>query len=58
MDNSLDLSIVKKEPGLPSICPTDSGIFDSMMQDGFHDNFQSMVSKIFVVNTRAFTSTP
>ncbi|XP_031570697.1 uncharacterized protein LOC116305018 isoform X2 [Actinia tenebrosa] len=42
MDNSLDLSIVKKEPGLSSICPTDSGIFDSMMQDGFQDNFQSM----------------
>lgn len=52
MDRSLDLSIVKKEPGLASLCPSDSGLFDSMIQDGYHDNnFQSMVSKR-VVNTK------
>ncbi|XP_020909945.1 cyclic AMP-responsive element-binding protein 3-like protein 2 isoform X2 [Exaiptasia diaphana] len=43
MDSPLDLTIVKKEPGLSSLCPSDSGLFDSMMQDGFHDNhFQSI----------------
>lgn len=45
MDSSLDLSVVKKEPGLDAICPSDSGIFDNMMSDEFHEtSFHSMVS--------------
>ena len=44
MESPLDLSVVKKEPGL-AICPSDSGIFDNMMSDEFHDStFHSMVS--------------
>lgn len=41
--SSLDLSIVKKEPGFEEPFSSDSGIFDNMMSDDFHDtNFHSM----------------
>ncbi|XP_001630366.2 cyclic AMP-responsive element-binding protein 3-like protein 2 isoform X2 [Nematostella vectensis] len=41
----LDLSIVKKEPCLDSICPTNSGIFDTMIREDFQDHFHSMPSE-------------
>ncbi|XP_078359167.1 cyclic AMP-responsive element-binding protein 3-like protein 1 isoform X2 [Oculina patagonica] len=41
--SSLDLSIVKKEPGFEEPFSSDSGIFDNMMSDDFHDtSFHSM----------------
>lgn len=47
--SSLDLSIVKKEPGFEEPFSSDSGIFDNMMSDDFHDtNFHSMVSADFI----------
>ena len=45
--SSLDLSIVKKEPGFDEPFSTESGLFDNMMSDDFHDtNFHSMVSEL------------
>lgn len=45
--SSLDLSIVKKEPGLDEPFSSDSGLFDNMMSDDFHDtSFHSMVSSV------------
>ena len=47
--SSLDLSIVKKEPGFEEPFSSDSGIFDNMMSDDFQDtNFHSMVSADFI----------
>ena len=47
--SSFDLSIVKKEPGLDEMCPSDSGIFDNVMSDEFHESsFHSMVSLPFI----------
>ncbi|KAJ7330180.1 extracellular matrix constituent secretion [Desmophyllum pertusum] len=41
--SSLDLSIVKKEPGFEEPFSSGPGIFDNMMSDDFHDtNFHSM----------------
>ena len=43
--SSLDLSIVKKEPGFDEPFSSDSGLFDNMMSEDFHDtSFHSMVS--------------
>ncbi|XP_029199601.2 cyclic AMP-responsive element-binding protein 3-like protein 2 isoform X2 [Acropora millepora] len=40
---SLDLSIVKKEPGFVEPFSSESGLFDNMMSDDFHDsNFHSL----------------
>lgn len=45
--SSLDLSIVKKEPGFVEPFSSESGLFDNMMSDDFHDpNFHSLVSSI------------
>lgn len=41
--SSLDLSIVKKEPGFVEPFSSESGLFDNMMSDDFHDsNFHSL----------------
>lgn len=41
--SSLDLSIVKKEPGFDEPFSSDSGLFDNMMSEDFHDtSFHSM----------------
>lgn len=43
--SSLDLSIVKKEPGFDEPFSSGHGIFDNMMSDEFHDtSFHSVVS--------------
>lgn len=43
--SSLDLSIVKKEPGFDEPFSSEHGIFDNMMSDDFHDtSFHSVVS--------------
>lgn len=45
--SSLDLSIVKKEPGFVEPFSSESGLFDNMMSDDFHDpNFHSLVSSV------------
>lgn len=45
--SSLDLSIVKKEPGFGEPFSPESGLFDNMMSEDFHDTtFHSMVSKV------------
>ena len=50
--SSLDLSIVKKEPGFDEPFSSESGLFDSMMSDDFHDtNFHSLVSAVSFINS-------
>lgn len=45
--SSLDLSIVKKEPGFGEPFSPESGLFDNMVSEDFHDTtFHSMVSKV------------
>lgn len=51
--SSLDLSIVKKEPGFDEPFSSESGLFDNMMSDDFHDtNFHSLVSAVSFIKKK------
>lgn len=55
--SSLDLSIVKKEPGFDEPFSSDSGLFDNMMSEDFHDtSFHSMVSVAPFIKSRSKTA--
>lgn len=51
--SSLDLRIVKKEPGFDEPFSSESGLFDNMMSDDFHDtNFHSLVSAVSFIKKK------